>query len=69
MSASPTTARFTAYRLGTDATVKDRLRAYRDVGIDALRVGLRGANIDEELEQLGRLMDLVREVRSETAAS
>ena len=53
--------------LGTAATVKDRLRAYRDVGIDALRVGLRGANIDEDLEQLGRLMDLVRDVNSETA--
>ncbi len=54
--------------LGTAATVKDRLRAYRDVGIDALRVGLRGATIDESLEQLGRLMDLVSEVNSETAA-
>ncbi len=53
--------------LGTAATVKDRLRAYRGVGIDALRVGLRGANIDEHLEQLGRLMDLVRKVSSETA--
>lgn len=55
--------------LGTAGTVKDRLRAYRDVGIDALRVGLRGANIDEDLEQLGRLMDLVREVHAETTAS
>ncbi len=54
--------------LGTEATIKDRLRAYRDVGIDALRVGLRGATIDESLEQLGRLMDLVRDVQSEAAA-
>ncbi len=52
--------------LGTAATVRDRLRAYRDVGVDALRVGLRGVNIEESLEQLGRLMDLVREVNSET---
>ena len=55
--------------LGTAESVRDRLRAYRDVGIDALRVGLRGATIDESLEQLGRLMDLVREVNSETAES
>lgn len=53
--------------LGTAETVKDRLRAYRDVGVDALRVGLRGADIGEQLGQLGRLMDLVREVSSETA--
>lgn len=51
--------------LGTNATIKDRLRAYRSVGIDALRVGLRGATIDESLEQLGRLMDLARDVDSE----
>ncbi len=54
--------------LGTAESVRDRLRAYRDVGIDALRVGLRGATIDESLQQLGRLMDLVSEVSSETAA-
>ncbi|ETX08955.1 LLM class flavin-dependent oxidoreductase [Candidatus Entotheonella palauensis] len=53
--------------LGTAETVKDRLRAYRDVGIDELRVGLRGATINESLEQLGQLMELVREVNSETA--
>lgn len=51
--------------LGTAATVKNRLRAYRDVGIDELRVGVRGATIDEALEQLGVLMDLVRDVNSE----
>ncbi len=55
--------------LGTDATVKERLRAYRRVGIDELRVGLRGATVEESLEQLGRLMELVRDVRSEPAAS
>ena len=52
--------------LGTDATVKARLRAYRDVGIDALRVGLRGDTIDERLAHLGRLMDLARQVNAES---
>ena len=51
--------------LGTEETVKDRLRAYREVGIDTLRVGLRGETIDDQLEQLGRLMDLVRQVEAE----
>ena len=55
--------------LGTEDTVKDRLRAYRDAGIDALRVGLRGDNIDERLEQLARLMPLVAAVDAETSAS
>jgi F420-dependent oxidoreductase-like protein len=51
--------------LGTEETVKDRLRAYRDAGIDELRVGLRGENIDERLQNLGRLMQLVDEVNTE----
>ena len=53
--------------LGTDETVRERLRAYRDVGIDSLRVGLRGADISAQLADLGRLMDLVAEVDRETA--
>ena len=51
--------------LGTAETVRERLRAYRDVGVDALRVGLRGADVAEQLEHLGRLMDLVAEVSAE----
>ena len=44
--------------LGDDENIKVRLRAYRDVGIDSLRVGLRGDNIDEMLNDLGRPLDL-----------
>jgi F420-dependent oxidoreductase-like protein len=51
--------------LGTEATVRDRLRTYRDLGIDSLRVGLRGENNRERLEQLERLMVLVAEVDAE----
>ncbi len=65
----PVDIRFKTNLLGTAATVKERLRAYRDVGIDALRVGLRGATVDESLEQLGQLMDLVRDVRSEASSA
>lgn len=52
--------------LGTEETIKERLRAYRDAGIDALRVGLRGENAEERLEQLERLMGLVAEVDAES---
>ncbi|MGE0134608.1 MAG: hypothetical protein AB7T16_05665 [Dehalococcoidia bacterium] len=51
--------------LGTDATVKERLRAYRGAGIDSLRVGLRGASNRERLGDLERLLGLVREVEGE----
>ena len=53
--------------LGTDDTVQERLRAYREVGVDTIRVGLRGEDNGERLEQLGRLMDLVAAVNAETS--
>ncbi len=53
--------------LGTDETVKDRLRAYRDAGITSLRVGLRGASGRERLQDLERLLDLVTVVDKEVS--
>lgn len=53
--------------LGTAETVKERLRMYNEVGVDSLRVGLRGDTIDEMLDDLGRLLDLVAEVDAESA--
>jgi F420-dependent oxidoreductase-like protein len=55
--------------LGTDATVMERLRAYRDVGINSLRVGLRGENGKARLDQLARLLDLVAKVEREGASA
>jgi F420-dependent oxidoreductase-like protein len=54
--------------LGTEDTVRDRLRTYRDLGIHSLRVGLRGINNHQRLAQLERLMPLVAEVESESVA-
>ncbi|MDE3206418.1 MAG: LLM class flavin-dependent oxidoreductase [Acidobacteriota bacterium] len=55
--------------VGTEDMVRARLRLYRDAGITTLRVGLPeepgGAGIDHRVDQLGRLLDLVREVNSE----
>lgn len=51
--------------LGTTETVRERLRIYRDLGIDCLRVGLRGNSNEERLEQLRRLLTLVDEISAE----
>lgn len=57
--------------IGTDDHVRDRLRLYRDAGITTLRVGLPGdpANPDVggQVDQLGRLLDLVEEINREGA--
>lgn len=51
--------------LGTPDMVRERLRVYRDAGVTTLRAGLRGATIDERLEQLERLLALIAEVDAE----
>ena len=55
--------------VGTDDLVRERLRRYRDAGIDTLRAGLPGGSdgndTDLKLTHLGRLLDLVREVNDE----
>jgi F420-dependent oxidoreductase-like protein len=52
--------------IGTDDMVRERLRLYCDAGITTLRVGLStgpgGEAIDVQLDRLGRLLDLVREI-------
>ena len=61
--------------IGTDEMVRDRLRAYRDVGVNTLSAslrrqaaGIRGGTalpLHERIEALGHLMDLVNEVNKE----
>jgi alkanesulfonate monooxygenase SsuD/methylene tetrahydromethanopterin reductase-like flavin-dependent oxidoreductase (luciferase family) len=45
--------------LGTEAMVRDRLRAYREAGITTLRVDPAGATLSEKLRTLARLMELL----------
>ncbi|NND76288.1 MAG: LLM class flavin-dependent oxidoreductase [Ilumatobacter sp.] len=52
--------------IGDDTTITDRLRRYRDVGVDTLRVGIDAASNSDRLDQLGRLVDLVDAVNTET---
>ncbi len=47
--------------LGTEAMVRARIRAYRDVGIDTLRVAPDGSTLPERVETLERFLALVRE--------
>jgi alkanesulfonate monooxygenase SsuD/methylene tetrahydromethanopterin reductase-like flavin-dependent oxidoreductase (luciferase family) len=55
--------------VGTTELVRERLRLYRDAGITTLRAGLaggpEGSGLETALEQLGTLLDLVREVNEE----
>jgi F420-dependent oxidoreductase-like protein len=48
--------------IGTEAQIRDRLLQYRDCGIATLRVNPIGDDLDAQLEGLGRLIDLTREV-------
>ncbi len=47
--------------VGTDDIIRGRLRLYRDAGITTLRVGLQGDDLDANLADVARLLDLVRE--------
>jgi F420-dependent oxidoreductase-like protein len=55
--------------IGTDAHVRDRLRLYRDAGITTLRASFGGRSEDKlerKLDDLARLLALVRQVNLET---
>lgn len=51
--------------LGTEAMVRDRLRAHRKAGVNTIQVQPEGRSLAERIETLGRLMALVREVNAE----
>jgi F420-dependent oxidoreductase-like protein len=53
--------------LGTDAMVKDRIRAYRDAGVTTLRLGPEGDTPQERLTTLERVVGLVNAVNAEPA--
>lgn len=51
--------------IGTEAMVRERLRAWRDAGITTLRVYPAGDSLDERLAMLGRAIELVEELNRE----
>ena len=48
--------------IGTEAMVRDRIRAYRDAGVTAVRLQPMGRTPSEKLDTLAHMLDLVREV-------
>ncbi len=52
--------------IGPPDEIRRRLRVYRDVGVNELRVNPIGDTLDARVDGLGQLIDLVREVNSET---
>ena len=48
--------------LGTEEMVRQRLRVYQAAGVTTLRVEPDGEILDERLKNLGRLVELVKEV-------
>jgi F420-dependent oxidoreductase-like protein len=65
----PTTIGLGTNLIGTDDLIRNRLRLYRDAGITTLRANLQtdpaGDDLDHHLDELGRLLDLVRAVNDE----
>jgi alkanesulfonate monooxygenase SsuD/methylene tetrahydromethanopterin reductase-like flavin-dependent oxidoreductase (luciferase family) len=46
--------------IGTEDMVRERLRAWRDAGVDTVRLYPAGETLDDRLATLGRALDLVR---------
>ena len=47
--------------LGSESMVRERIRRYRDVGVNQLRLDPMGADASGRLDTLGRTVELVRE--------
>ncbi|MEU1192015.1 LLM class flavin-dependent oxidoreductase [Streptomyces sp. NPDC005859] len=53
--------------IGTEDMVRERLRVWRDAGVDTVRFYPAGETLDARLTTLGRAIDLVRDVEDEDA--
>ncbi len=47
--------------IGTEAMVRERVRKHRDAGVTTLRVQAEGETMQERLDNLGRIVQIVRE--------
>lgn len=48
--------------IGTEAMVRDRLRVWRDTGVDTVRLYPSGDTVEAKLTTLGRAIDIVRDI-------
>ncbi|MER7927404.1 LLM class flavin-dependent oxidoreductase [Streptomyces sp. NPDC096057] len=55
--------------IGTEDMVRDRLRVWRDAGVDVVRFYPAGETLDARLSTLGRAIDLVHDIDDEAARS
>lgn len=53
--------------IGPADEVKRRLREYRDCGVGTIRVNPTGDTLDAQLDGLGQLLDLLRDLNNETS--
>ena len=51
--------------IGTEAMIKERLKAYRDSGVSTLRVSTGGKNWRERTESLAEAIDLIQREASQ----
>ena len=51
--------------VGPAERIRERIALHRDLGIDTLRVNPAGRDLAEQLDTLGRAVDLVRDVSDE----
>jgi len=51
--------------IGTEEMVRERLRKYRDAGVNTLNVAPDGQTLQERVKTLGQLVELVKEVDKE----
>jgi alkanesulfonate monooxygenase SsuD/methylene tetrahydromethanopterin reductase-like flavin-dependent oxidoreductase (luciferase family) len=51
--------------IGTEEMVRERMRIWRDAGIDTLRLYPAGQTVEQRLETLGRALDLVEQLNRE----
>ncbi|MGW3031751.1 LLM class flavin-dependent oxidoreductase [Streptomyces sp. NPDC001178] len=53
--------------IGTEGMVRQRLRVWRDAGVDTVRFYPAGETLDARLTTIGRAIDLVRDIENEAA--
>jgi F420-dependent oxidoreductase-like protein len=60
MAAVPEEMLLSAYLIGTEEMVRTRLRAFRDAGVDVLRLSPEGKTAKEQIANLEYSLDLIR---------
>lgn len=55
--------------IGTEAMVRERIRAWRDAGINTLRIYPAGDTLEARLDTLGRAIDIVNSLNRESSQS